>query len=189
MPPSVPSMTRNNRLINTLVSVGLCVGLIFAYNLITAKETLPSNTFIRYEARGCEAPCPIYRVDAFADGTVIWQGVSGVAVVGTYRYHVSNFALRRMLRVFKRTDVFNLNAAGYGPRNMTAGICTLTLQSGPQKISIPQACGASVPQTRKPIDALDQAVHFKALASGNKAVIASLKLQPYAPTKADRPVL
>ncbi len=177
MRPSVPNMTRNNRLINTLVSVGLCVGLIFAYNLITANEALPSNTFIRYETKGCGASCPIYRIDVFADGTVIWRGVSGVAITGTYRYRISNFALRRMLRVFKRADVFNLKAAGYGPHNSKSGICTLTLQSGSQKISVPQACDATIAQTLKPISALDRAVHFQALISGDPAVVARLKLQ------------
>ncbi|MBW8881131.1 MAG: hypothetical protein JF615_06815 [Asticcacaulis sp.] len=159
---------------NMLASVAVCGGLLAAYYLAVGQARIPPDTHIVLEHRDCAGDCPAWQVDILADGTTWYQGRGQPGLNGIYSYKLSKFALRRVLRVFARAHYFDQAANGYA---VTAGgpICTLTLTSQRQKMSIRHACSERAAAIAKPGAAVVGATQADALAKLGRA--AGLKPQ------------
>ncbi|ESQ89604.1 hypothetical protein ABAC460_12100 [Asticcacaulis sp. AC460] len=71
------------------------------------------------------ADCPSYRIDAFGDGTVVYQGGAGTKVQGSYIYRVSDEDLRAYIRDLQVSSFWS-QAMPAGP-NRIGGSCLITL--------------------------------------------------------------
>ena len=60
----------------------------------------------------CYGMCPSYTVEIHGDGTVLYEGKSGVGVKGPQRGAISKAAVQELVEIFRKADYFSL-ADGY----------------------------------------------------------------------------
>ncbi|ESQ94243.1 hypothetical protein ABENE_01665 [Asticcacaulis benevestitus DSM 16100 = ATCC BAA-896] len=174
MPPSTPSAKPSDvlkikplpkRLRNTLMSTLFCAGLIMAYHATTQNQPLPADAHISYEAPGS------VRLDVDAEGHVVLSDMTRV-----YRYKISKFAVKRILRAFQQARFFERRITDY------RGDCQLTLNADHQKVAIRHDCATTAPELSKPVEALDITTRFRRVLAGDKNT-----LRDYAVKVARRP--
>ncbi len=168
---------------NTLLSVALCGGLIVGYYYFSAKKPVPPDTHITFQHGPCLAPdtCRAFAIDVLATGDVIYQA-DGRA----WRYHISPYAVRRILGAFKRVRFFDHSVSGY-PVDPRAPVCQLILSASYQKTAIAYPCGLDRPELVLPLRALDGSTRYIDLVLHFDTTAAQLHLAPYSPL-ADGPV-
>jgi len=67
------------------------------------------NSLVITHARaGCFGSCPTYRLEIHGDGTVLYNGVAFVTVLGEHRSRISPDTVRALLLRFRRADFFSL---------------------------------------------------------------------------------
>lgn len=142
------------RLRNTLMSTLFCAGLIIAYHATTQNQPLPPDTQISYEAPGK------VRLDIDAEGHVILSDMTRI-----YRYKISKFAVKRILRSFQQARFFDRRIMDY------SGACQLTLNADHQKMAIRHDCVTTAPELRKPLEALDITTRYHRVLSGDKTTL------------------
>ncbi len=161
---------RSKRHLNMLASIAVCAGLMIAYYLSVGQGRISPDTHITFEHHDCATGCSSWQVDILADGTTWYQARSVAGLNGIFRYKLSKFALRRVLRVFSRARFFDLSPTGYpagsGP------VCTLTLTSDHQKMALRHPCGITSPEIAGPVTAVMLATHASDLAgkAGGRSV-------------------
>ncbi len=66
------------------------------------REHSLATTHIVYSHYACASqPCPVYQLDVFGDGTVIYQGFNHVAVTGAFIYHIPRASLQAYIEDFR----------------------------------------------------------------------------------------
>ena len=138
------------RLRNTLMSTLFCAGLIIAYHATTQNQPLPADARITYEA-------PDVRLDVDAEGHVVLSDMTRI-----YRYKISKFAVKRILRAFQQAHFFDRRITDY------SGACQLTLTADHQKMAIRHDCMTTAPELTKPLEALDITARFRRVLAGDK---------------------
>lgn len=63
---------------------------------------------IRLKRTLCYGPCPAYSVEVSGDGSVDFDGVSNVFIVGHYQARISDEAVRELVAAFRRANYFSL---------------------------------------------------------------------------------
>lgn len=176
---AAPVRARNNRLLNMLASVVVCAGLMIAYYLATGQQPIPPDSHVSFEHGSCQTPCPAYRIDMLADGTVIYQERGANGASESFRYHISKLAVRRVLRAFKRARFFDTDIEAYGAVQ-GAPKCYLTLTSGHMKTSVLDQCLAR-PEFAGPMQALARETHYTAFRDHDQAGMAAVRPERVAP--------
>lgn len=161
----LPKSGRSKRHMNMIASVALCAGLMIAFYLSVGQGHIDTDTHITLERHDCAFGCPAYQVDVLANGATVYQGRSVTGLNGIYRYKLSKFAVRRMLRVFDRARFFDLKVNGYAV-DPAKPVCTLTLTSGRQKMSVRHSCNETALEIAKPISAVELATRVADIAKG-----------------------
>ncbi len=137
---------------NTLLSLGLCAGLIAAYYAAVSSSPVPPDTEIVFSKAGCGGACPLERVKIGADGR------TDITRAGqTSQRTISAYALRNILVAFRGVrfldqDVTKWRAGG------AAEVCWLGLTQDHRKVSIRYACDDPSPVLTRPSAALRQAL-------------------------------
>lgn len=139
------------RLRNTLMSALFCAGLIIAYHATTQNQPLPPDAHITYEAPGS------VRLDVDAEGHVVLSDMTRI-----YRYKISKFAVKRILRAFQQAHFFDRRITDY------SGACQLTLNADQQKMAIRHDCMTTAPELSKPVEALDIITRFRRILAGDQ---------------------
>jgi len=150
------------RLRNTLLSVLFCGGLFVAYYQTADKTPIPADTRISYEHQGQ------FRLDISADGQVVLSDPAHI-----YRYRISSFSVRRILRAFRRADFFGRNILAYGNARSQ---CMLTLTEDHQKAAIRHDCETQASELRSPVQALEIATRFDRVLKRNTATLSDYKV-------------
>ncbi|WP_443747557.1 hypothetical protein [Asticcacaulis solisilvae] len=137
---------------NTLISLGLCAGLIGAYYVTVSSSPVPSDTEIVFAKSGCGGACAIERVVIAADGrTEITE--AGHKTQRT----VSAYALRNILITFRSVHFLDQDVAKWRT-NGAADVCLLGLTQDHRKVSIRYACGDRSPVVTRPLGVIRQAL-------------------------------
>jgi len=74
------------------------------------------STVITMKRTGCYGTCPAYHVEIHGDGTVMYTGLSYVAVPGEKNYTIPVSDVRKLLEKFQKTYFFSLNDSYVGTR-------------------------------------------------------------------------
>ncbi len=130
-------MTLRKGLRNTLVSLGLCAGLIAAYYVSVSSSPVPPDTEIVFAKTGCHGACQLERVKIDAAGRAdITRGGR------TSRRTISAFALRNILVAFRGVHFLDQDVAKWRA-NGAAEVCLLSLAQDHRKVAIRYACDDS----------------------------------------------
>jgi hypothetical protein len=111
----VKVLTLNRRTVHAAV-----VLLVFSIARASAWQTvktdeLPPDTLIVLQRGACEHRCAVYKIVIFADGSVIYDGLSYVRRPGLVKSNISLEALGNLLREAQAAHFFELKARyGYG---------------------------------------------------------------------------
>jgi len=137
---------------NTLLSLGLCAGLIAAYYVTVSSSPVPPDTEIVMARMGCGGACPMERIVIDADGHAeVTRG--GQAS----RRMVSAYALRNILVAFRGVHFLDQDVARWRT-NGAAETCLLGLTEDHRKVSIRYACDDPSPIVTRPSAAIRQAL-------------------------------
>jgi hypothetical protein len=145
-------MALSTGLRNTLISLGLCAGLIVAYYVTVSSSPVPPDTEIVFAKLGCGGACPIERVAIGADGRAAVTR-AGQASSRT----ISAYALRNILVAFRAVHFLDQDVARWRT-NGAAEVCLLGLTEDHRKISIRYACTDNSPVVTRPSAAIRQAL-------------------------------
>ena len=98
--------TKNN---STFILFSLFVLIVFAsFSNVEAQKKTDSEILITNERKSCFGSCPAYSAQIYADGTVVYVGVSNVKVKGERRYKISEDKVKELTAAFERTKYFLL---------------------------------------------------------------------------------
>ena len=137
---------------NTLISLGLCAGLIAAYYVTVSSSPVPPDTEIVFAKMGCGGTCPRERVAIRADGQ------AAVTMNGrTAQRTISAYALRNILVTFRGVHFLDQDVAKWRTRG-AAEVCLLGLTEDHRKVSIRYACRDNSPVVARPSAAIGQAL-------------------------------
>jgi len=117
-----------------------------------SAQGIPDDTMITLQRGNCESGCPEYRIVIFANGDVIWQGLSRVARTGLVASRIERNAVRKLLAEFEALDYFRLRnvygfrGSGCPPTDVGKSMVTTSLSSGgrSQTISHYSGCAGGV---------------------------------------------
>ena len=73
------------------------------------SETSISNLTIRMERGMCMGKCPVYSLDIFGNGTVVYNGERFVNVTGKQVSGISDAKIKELVKEFYDIDFFSLN--------------------------------------------------------------------------------
>ncbi|HWU49175.1 MAG TPA: hypothetical protein VN042_04820 [Asticcacaulis sp.] len=163
-------VSRPKRLRNTLVSVLICAGLMAAYYVSLGQAPIPPDTRIIYEALDCGGPCPAFRLEISADGAVSLRDASHI-----WRYRMSQFALRRILRAFDQTQFLSRDVNADLPRHPP--VCDLSLRENHRFLALRHGCGAQAPEMAAPVAALEQVTQFRKILAGDAGVMRAYHIE------------
>jgi len=137
---------------NTLLSLGLCAGLIAAYYVTVSSSPVPPDTEIVFAKMGCGGACPLERVEIGADGyaTVTADG-------RTSQRTISAYALRNILVAFRGVHFLDQDVAKWRTGG-ASDICLLGLTEDHRKVAIRYACKDASPVVARPSAAIRQAL-------------------------------
>lgn len=137
---------------NTLLSLGLCAGLIAAYYATVSSSPVPPDTEIVFAKMGCGGACPLERVQIGADGrtTVTANG-------RTSQRTISAYALRNILVAFRSVHFLDQDVTKWRTGG-AAEVCLLGLTQDHHKVSIRYACNDNSPVVTRPLAAIRQAL-------------------------------
>ncbi len=133
---------------NTLISLGICAGLIAAYYATVSSSPIPPDTEIVFARMGCGGACAIERVEIDAGGrTEMTQ--AGQKTQRT----ISPFAVRNILVAFRGVHFLDQDVAKWRT-NGADEVCLLALTQDHRKVSIRYACGDTSPIIARPSKAI-----------------------------------
>jgi hypothetical protein len=155
-------IARPKRLRNTLVSLLICAGLIVAYYLSLGSTPLPSDLRIAYQAHACGGPCPAFRIEIDASGDVVLQNETYA-----WRYRISQFALRRLLRAYDQAHFLTRDISAYSANKPP--VCDLSLRDDHRFLSLRHTCGTDRPEIAGPVTAIETVTQFQEILAGNAA--------------------
>ncbi len=158
-PPVLPRLKLDNRLRNTLISVGLCLGLIAAYYMMVAQEPLPPDTHVTYEVRANSQTA--LRVDLLGSGVTTVSGPGHRA-----DYAISSYAVRRVLAAFRKQQFLDLDVAA-SPALPATQFCQLSLTANHRKTAMRYDCAAPPPRVKISLQAFERATNFCQVARRN----------------------
>jgi hypothetical protein len=145
-------MALSKGLRNTLISLGLCAGLIVAYDVTVSSSPVPPDAEIVFAKLGCGGACPIERVTIGADGR------AAVTRAGqTSSRMISAYALRNILVAFRGVHFLDQDVAKWRTQG-AAEVCLLGLAEDHRKVSIRYACSDNSPVVTRPSAAIRQAL-------------------------------
>lgn len=111
-------------MVRTIVPVLLV--LASGASLAAAETEPPSDAVIRLERTRCYGPCPIYSVTIDARGTVIYNGVLNVRVIGERTGRVDLSVVSMLLATADRIHFFEMRDRYYAIENPDGTIITVT---------------------------------------------------------------
>lgn len=162
MTPTPRKPLIDNRLRNVLLSMLACIALMVAYYMAIGQDKIPPDTRILYQ--GClGAPCHAFRLTLDGMGAVSLSDSAGART-----YKVSAFAVRRVLRTFKRQGFLDRDITAYSAGNGPA--CLLSLQAAHRKTALTHLCETPAPEITKPVAALEEATRFREILAGDRRV-------------------
>jgi len=137
---------------NTLISLGLCAGLIAAYYVTVSSSPVPPDTEIVFAKLGCGGACSLERVEIGADGR------AAITRAGqTSSRTISAYALRNILVAFRGVHFLDQDVAKWRT-NGAPEVCLLGLTEDHRKVSIRYACADRSPVVTRPLAAMRQAL-------------------------------
>jgi hypothetical protein len=104
----------------------LVVGL--PRNSAAQLDDVPADTVIHLERTSCFGPCPIYAVTIDAQGTITYNGIKFVRVVGRQIAHIAPSLVARLLATAARVHFFDLHDAYRVIENPDGTVMTVTDQ-------------------------------------------------------------
>jgi Domain of unknown function (DUF6438) len=78
------------------------------YSSVQAQQKVGSEILITIERESCFGSCPVYSAQIYADGTVIYVGISDVKVKGERRHKISETKVKELIAAFERINYFLL---------------------------------------------------------------------------------
>lgn len=137
---------------NTLLSLGLCAGLIVAYDFAVSSSPVPPDTEIVLARTGCGGTCPLERIAIAADGR------ADITTAGTTVHRtISSYALRNILVAFRGVHFLDQDVAKWRSGG-AAEVCLLGLTQDHRKVSIRYGCNDSSSVVARPSAAIRQAL-------------------------------
>ena len=101
------------------------IKLVLASTLVACggaeKAVLPSSPIeagepaIKMQWTDCEGTCPVYRIEMFSDGDVVFYGISNVRALGLRRLHVDSLAIEQIEEALRRGGFFELSEDDHAP--------------------------------------------------------------------------
>jgi len=176
MPRNPPNMAdilalrHPKRLRNTFISVLICAGLMAAYYISLGSTPIPADTEIGYDIGVHVMSQADVRLRVAADGSVSLQDARHV-----WRYRISQFALRRILHAFDRTNFLDQDVGAYSPLHTPA--CDLSLAKNHRKLALRYDCNTQKAELATPLAAIEQATRFKDILAGDRRVIQDYRVQ------------
>lgn len=79
---------------------------VLLVNPCLAQKSDP-EILITIERQPCLGSCPVYSARIYTDGTVIYNGVDSVKVIGEKRYKIAEEWVKRLLEAFEKADYFS----------------------------------------------------------------------------------
>lgn len=145
-------MALSKGLRNTLLSLGLCAGLIAAYYVAVSSSPVPPDTEIVVARMGCGGTCPLERIVIAADGR------ADITTAGTtVRRTISPYALRNILVAFRGAHFLDQDVTKWR-LNGAVEVCLLGLTEDHRKVSIRYGCDDNSPVIARPSAAIRQAL-------------------------------
>lgn len=93
----------------SFVLFSLSVILAFApYLSVQAQQKIEPEILITIERNSCFGSCPAYSAQIYADGSVVYVGVSNVKVEGEKRFKISETKVKELIAAFERANYFSL---------------------------------------------------------------------------------
>lgn len=137
---------------NTLLSLGLCAGLVAAYYVTVSSSPVSPDTEIVFAKTGCGGACPLERIVIGAGGhTEITRGGH------TSQRELSAYALRNILVAFRGVHFLDQDVTKWRTDG-AAEVCLLGLTQDHRKILIRHACGDRSTVVARPTAAILKAV-------------------------------
>jgi hypothetical protein len=75
---------------------------------VEAQQKCEGDLLITINSSGCFGDCPAYSARIYADGTVVYVGVSNVKEIGERRHKISPGAMQALIKEFQRLDYWSL---------------------------------------------------------------------------------
>ncbi|MDA2913447.1 ankyrin repeat domain-containing protein [Acidobacteriia bacterium AH_259_A11_L15] len=82
--------------------------LLFVFTPLFAFAEEPDAPVITLERTACFGTCPVYSLEIYADGTVIYEGKTFVGVTGRRRSHIPPSQVQQLVHAFLEIDYFSL---------------------------------------------------------------------------------
>ena len=92
-----------------IVLIGICSFAQKEDPLANITDESLKTTVIVMKRTVCYGTCPAYHVEIHGDGTVMYTGLSYVAVPGEKTYKIPVSDVRKLLEKFQKTYFFSLN--------------------------------------------------------------------------------
>lgn len=96
-----------------LLAVGVLIAMVlFSAGCARNQTPTPSNideVVITLERTVCFGVCPEYKLTVYGNGTVVYEGKSGVRIEGRRTIAISEEKVRQLLSEFSKIDYFSLN--------------------------------------------------------------------------------
>jgi hypothetical protein len=90
-----------------IVGLGLAL-MVPITSVASASNKCEHDIVITMVREVCFGACPVYSVQIYADGTVIYVGKENVREIGERRFKISAEKLRGLIKEFERIDFFSL---------------------------------------------------------------------------------
>jgi hypothetical protein len=84
----------------------IAIFLVLLVNPCLAQKS-DSEILITIERKACFGSCSVYSARIYTDGTVIYNGVDFVKVIGEKRYKIAEERVKRLLEAFEKADYFS----------------------------------------------------------------------------------
>ena len=78
------------------------------YLSVQAQQKVDSEILITIERESCFGSCPAYSAQIYADGTVIYVGISDVKVTGKRQHKISETKVKELIAAFEKVNYFSL---------------------------------------------------------------------------------
>jgi hypothetical protein len=104
-------MGRHKILLAACLAAVTLIVAVFGFN--TMATSFPSvsdwnSLKITLQRGPCFGFCPVYKVEIYGDGTVLYDGMRFVNTVGHQSERIPMEEVRRLVQLFRRTDFFSL---------------------------------------------------------------------------------
>jgi hypothetical protein len=145
------------------LTTGAWVGCATESNQVAAQGTAIAaapEALIQMRRSGCaDAPCPVYSVSIYLDGTVVYEGRANVSALGERRWKISSEPINQLLREMAAMDFLDTpEGSGICPDATATAIVILDYHPGSTQKTVihDERCGGAPPALAALEEAIDR---------------------------------